>query len=141
MMGKKRRDFSTINTPKALIPSAASIAPPPPPFLSPLVERRLRGAPSSSSLLLGLRGGARLRRDSGGRRFAARGSLSLSLSPPGARDEVRAGDRRGGERAREGRHGEQHRRRPQVVRAPHYLHQDRYVPRRESAPPPPLRFG
>lgn len=49
MMGKKRRDFSTINTPKALIPSAASIAPPPPPFLSPLVERRLRGAPSSSS--------------------------------------------------------------------------------------------
>uniref|UniRef100_A0A0D9YBQ4 CTP synthase n=3 Tax=Oryza TaxID=4527 RepID=A0A0D9YBQ4_9ORYZ len=85
MMGKKRRrDFSTINTPKALIPSAASIAPPPPPFLSPLVERRLRGAPSSSppkpssSLLLGLRGGARLRRDSGGRRFAARGSLSLS---------------------------------------------------------------
>jgi hypothetical protein len=57
------------------------------------------------------------------------------------RDEVRAGHRRGGERARQGRHGQQHRRRPQVVRTPHYVHQDRYARRRRRrrhpSPPPP----
>ncbi|GJM93903.1 hypothetical protein PR202_ga10497 [Eleusine coracana subsp. coracana] len=42
-----------------------------------------------------------------------------------------------GEWARQGCHGQQHRRRPKVVRPPHYVHQDRYVP----PPPPPLSIN
>jgi hypothetical protein len=38
--------------------------------------------------------------------------------------EVRAGDRRGGERPRQGRDGQQHRRRAQGLRPPRHHHQD-----------------
>lgn len=49
------------------------------------------------------------------------------LTRESRRDEVRAGHRWCCERPRQGRHGQQHRRRPQGVRSPHYVHQDRYV--------------
>lgn len=88
MMGKKKKKrffhYKYSQSPHPLCrlhcPPSSSLP------LSPCREAAARRAllllppKPSSSLLLGLRGGARLRRDSGGRRFAARGSLSLSLS-------------------------------------------------------------
>lgn len=44
----------------------------------------------------------------------------------GEADEVRAGNRRCGERFGEGRNGQQHRRRAQILRAPRHLHQNRF---------------
>lgn len=50
--------------------------------------------------------------------------------------EVRAGDRRGGERPRQGRDREQHRRRAQGLRAPRHHHQDWLA---IGSSPPPFR--